>query len=93
MKKFVIVAVVLILAFTGVAFYMGFFSREPAEAAGDPPRRGAGGFGGGFGGGFARPPMTVELASPTRADVTQELTVSRGARRSPESKTVRFASR
>ena len=70
MKKLVIVAVVLIVGFTGVAFYMGFFSREPAEAAGDPPRRPAGGFG--FG---ARPPMTVELTSPSRADVTQELIV------------------
>src|SRR5439155_1348898 len=57
-------------AFAGVAFYMGFFSREPAEAAGDPPRRPASGFG--FG---ARPPMTVELTSPGRADVTQELIV------------------
>ena len=70
MKKLVIVAVVLIGAFAGVAFYMGFFSREPAEAAADPPRRPASGFG--FG---ARPPMTVELTSPGRADVTQELIV------------------
>ena len=69
MKKFAIVAVVLIVASTGVAFYMGFFSREPAEAAGDPPRR-PGGFG--FG---ARPPMTVELVSPTRADMISELIV------------------
>jgi RND family efflux transporter MFP subunit len=75
MKKFVFVAVILLVAFTGVAFYMGFFVREPAEAAGDTPRRRPGGGGGGFGSFGARPPMTVELDSPTRADVTQELIV------------------
>jgi RND family efflux transporter MFP subunit len=75
MKKFVFVAVILIVAFTGVAFYMGFFVREPAEAAGDTPRRRPGGGGGGFASFGARPPMTVELDSPTRADVTQELIV------------------
>ncbi|HEV8317599.1 MAG TPA: efflux RND transporter periplasmic adaptor subunit [Vicinamibacterales bacterium] len=75
MKKLVFVAVILIVAFTGVAFYMGFFVREPAEAAGDTPRRRPGGGGGGFGSFGARPPMTVELDSATRADVTQELIV------------------
>src|SRR5262249_43491982 len=73
MKKFVIVAVVLIGAFTGLAFYSGFFRREPAEAAGGSPgRRPAGG---GFAGFGARPPVTVGRGSPAPPDVTQELIV------------------
>lgn len=73
MKRFVVIAAIAVLVVAGVAFYSGFFSRPPAEAAaasgGGPP-------GGGLGGGaFARPPMTVELASPSRADVEQQLTV------------------
>ena len=76
MKRFVIVAVVAVAALAGVAFYSGFFSRPPAEAAG--PNATQGGGPGGPGGGpgtFARPPMTVELASPYRADVAQQLMV------------------
>ena len=69
MKRFVIIAGIVIAALAGVAVYSGFFSRPPAEAAGQRP-------GGGPGGGqFARPPVTVELASPGRADVSQQLTV------------------
>ncbi|MEZ5290393.1 MAG: efflux RND transporter periplasmic adaptor subunit [Vicinamibacterales bacterium] len=34
-----------------------------------------GGFGGGFGGGGFRPPMTVEVATPTKGDISAELTV------------------
>jgi RND family efflux transporter MFP subunit len=76
MKRFVIVAVVAVTALAGVAFYSGVFSRPPAEAAGPNATRpgGLGGPGGG-GGAFARPPMTVELASPHRADVAQQLMV------------------
>src|SRR2546425_3803046 len=54
---------------------MGFCVGGRAEAAGDPPGRRPGGGGGGFASFGARPPMTVELDSPTRADVTQELIV------------------
>jgi RND family efflux transporter MFP subunit len=83
MKRVVIVVVIVIAALAGVAFYSGFFSRPPAEAAGPNAtrgeRRGAGGAGGpagaGGGGAFARPPMTVELASPSRSNVAQQLTV------------------
>jgi RND family efflux transporter MFP subunit len=77
MKRFAIVAVIAVVALAGVAFYSGFFSRPPAEAAGANAAQGgqpgAGGFGGG--GAFARAPMTVELASPQRADVVQQLMV------------------
>ncbi len=79
MKRFVLVAVIVVAALAGVAFYSGFFSRPPAEAAGrnagqgSGPRGGAPG--GGAGGAFARPPMTVELASPSRANVALQLTV------------------
>jgi RND family efflux transporter MFP subunit len=75
MKRFVIVAVIVAAALAGVAFYSGFFARPPAEAAGPTATQG-GGPGGGFdGGAFARPPMTVELAAPRRADVQQQLMV------------------
>lgn len=70
MKRFVIIAGVVIAALAGVAVYRGFF-RPPAEAAAQGP----GGGPGGFGGPMARPPMTVELATPSRADVSQQLTV------------------
>lgn len=72
MKRFVIIAGIVIAALAGVAVYSGFFSRPPAEAAAQRPAGGMGGFGGGQ---FARPPMTVELASPGRADLSQQLTV------------------
>jgi RND family efflux transporter MFP subunit len=84
MKKFVIVAVVVAIGLAGVAFYTGIFSRQPAEASsgqggpggGDAPRRQGGGAGGfGSGGQFARAPMTVELGTPSRANVTQQFTV------------------
>jgi RND family efflux transporter MFP subunit len=76
MKRFVIVAVVVVAALAGVAFYAGFFSRPPAQAAAPNPGQGGPPGAGGFGGGtFARPPMTVELASPRRADVAQQLMV------------------
>ena len=84
MKRVVIVIVIVIAALAGVAFYSGFFSRPPAEAAGPNATRdqrqgdgaGAGGPAGfGAGGAFARPPMTVELASPSRSNVAQQLTV------------------
>lgn len=75
MRRLVVFGAIAIAALAGIAFYSGFFSRPPAEAA---SQNGAGGGpGGGFGGGggFARPPMTVELASPSRANVAQQLTV------------------
>jgi RND family efflux transporter MFP subunit len=75
MKRVVVIVGCAIAALAGLAFYSGFFSRPPAEAAsqnaaGDGPRGG-----GPAGATFARPPMTVELAAPSRADVAQQLTV------------------
>jgi RND family efflux transporter MFP subunit len=72
MKRFVIIAGIVVAGLAGVAVYSGFFSRPPAQAAAQRPAGGPGGFGGGP---LARPPMTVELASPSRADVSQQLTV------------------
>jgi len=79
MKRVVIVVVIVIAALVGAALYSGFFSKPPAEAAAanqgpGGPGRGPGGAGG-PGGAFARPPMTVELASPSRADVSSQITV------------------
>src|SRR5262245_51455169 len=76
MKRFVVIAVIVAAALAGVAFYSGFFSRPPAEAASRNATADRGGGAAGFGGGgFARPPMTVELASPGRANLSQQLTV------------------
>jgi HlyD family secretion protein len=74
MKRVVVIAVIAVAALSGVALYSGMFTRRPAEAA---TPNAAGGRPGGFGGGgaFARPPMTVELAVPARANVQQLLTV------------------
>ena len=79
MKRVVIIVVIVIAALSGVALYSGFFSKPPAEAAtpnaaAADRQGGPGGGPGGFGG-FTRPPMTVELASPARADVSSRLTV------------------
>jgi RND family efflux transporter MFP subunit len=74
MKRFVVIGAVAAVALIGVAFYSGLFSKDPAEAAG--PNATAGGRPGAGGpGGFTRPPMTVDLVSPTRAKVAQQLIV------------------
>lgn len=82
-SKLAIVAIIIVVALTG-AFYAGVFKRESGEAAATAAQRTAaaragggrrGGFGGFAGGGVVRPPLTVELARPTRATVAQELTV------------------
>jgi len=78
MKRIVIIAAVAIVALLAVAFYAGVFSREPAEAAAPNAAGGrpaAGSSDAPAGGAFGRAPMTVELASTTRADVAQSLTV------------------
>ena len=78
MKRLVLIGAIAIAALAGIAFYSGMFSRPPAEAAGPNATLGGArpGGGGGMGGGaFARPPMTVELAAPSRANVAQQLTV------------------
>jgi HlyD family secretion protein len=83
MKKLVIVSVIVIAGLTGVAFYSGMFNGQPAaQAAGQPEGGGRGGRfggGGGFAGGGrgqqARPPMTVELGTVTRAAINAEITV------------------
>jgi RND family efflux transporter MFP subunit len=87
MRKLVIIAVIVIVALAGVAFYSGMFSDEPgaqaagpdaAAAGGQSGRGGRGGFAGGFaGGGFAgaRAPLTVELGQVTRAVLSDQITV------------------
>jgi membrane fusion protein, multidrug efflux system len=79
MTKVVIAAVIAIIALSGVAFYSGLFSRESAEAAGDSASQAAtarpSGQGGAAAGAFARPPMTVELTTPARANMAEQLTV------------------
>jgi RND family efflux transporter MFP subunit len=85
MKKFVIIAVVVIVALAGVAMYSGMFKEQPAEAAaqaggaagatggqGGGGRRGGGQ--GGFGGGSAGP-LTVEVATAKRQSLAQQITV------------------
>lgn len=81
-SKLGIIAILVVVALTG-AFYAGAFKRESAEAAAQrtaAARAAASGGGrrggfGGFAGGAVRPPLTVELAHPTRATVAQQLTV------------------
>jgi RND family efflux transporter MFP subunit len=84
MKRVVIIAAVAIGALLAVAFYAGVFSRPPAQAASPNAtagRNAAGGPADGSargaapGGAFGRAPMTVELASTSRGDVSQSLTV------------------
>lgn len=79
MKRVVVLAAAAVVVVAAVAFYSGFFSRPPAEAAGqNPAGRGAGGGAPGASGpgaAFGRPPMTVELAATSRADLAQNLTV------------------
>jgi len=79
MKRTVIALVALAVIGGGAYYYMGPGSSDAssAQARGE----GGGGFGGGgfggrggFGGG-PRPPMTVELAKVSRADLSQEITV------------------
>ena len=85
MKKFVIVAGIVVVSLAAVAFYTGMFKGEPAAAAagqpgggGFPGGGGRGGFpGGGFPGGGrgGRDPMTVEMGAVTRASIAEEITV------------------
>lgn len=90
MKKLVIVAVVVVAALAGVAFYSGMFSGNGAQAAGEAAAQngqagqgqgragGAGGRGGrgGPGGRFgATGPLTVEVATAHRAQMAQQLVV------------------
>ena len=88
MKKLVIIAIVVIVALAGVAFYTGMFNSQSAQAAdqnagnaangGRGGRRGGGGGGGGFPGGPAggfRQPMTVELTQASRKSIAEEITV------------------
>src|SRR5262245_26724462 len=90
MKKLVIIAVVVIAALAGVAFYSGMFKSEPAEAAGQNQAAGQGqgqgqGFGGGRGGrrggggfgggGFGRQPLTVETTTARKQSVSEQVTV------------------
>lgn len=84
-----VIALIATLALGGGAYYYwGSSTSETAESSGTAGAggRGGGGFGGGgfggggfggFGGGRGgpRPPMTVELAKVTRADLSQHITV------------------
>jgi HlyD family secretion protein len=72
MKKLLVVAAVIVVAAGG---YVMFGRGDGAETA---PRPGGGGFPGGFGGNFRggpRLPMTVELTSVGRADLSEQITV------------------
>jgi HlyD family secretion protein len=89
MKKAVVGVVVLAAVVAGVYYYRGQAEDSNQAAAGAAGgtaagaqgrgRRagGAGGFGGGgFGGGqFGRPPLSVEIATVTRATIQSEITV------------------
>jgi membrane fusion protein, multidrug efflux system len=86
MKK-VIIAVIVVAALAGVAFYSGRFSKDATQAGNAPAgqagaagqagqgRGGAQGRGGrgGFAGG--RQPMTVELAAARKSTISQQVTV------------------
>ena len=83
MRKFVVIAIVVAVV-GGAAAYFGVFSRGGEAAsgpqAGGPGGRPQGGGGGGFGGpggggGFPRVPMTVELGTAKRGDLSAHLTV------------------
>lgn len=77
MSRVRVVVVVLAIAIAGGVVY---YRNRPAgsDVAGREAaqERGGGGFGrgGGFGG-FGRPPMTVELATASRADLSDEITI------------------
>jgi HlyD family secretion protein len=74
-RSFIAVLVIAAIASAG-AYYM---RRGSADAPAGPAAGGGGGQFGGFGGfgpgGGRRPPMTVEVASVTRADMAQRITV------------------
>jgi HlyD family secretion protein len=90
MKKFVIVAVVIVAGLAGVAYYTGVLPGQAAapeggqnaaaaqgrQGGGAQGAGGQGGFAGGRrGGGQARPPMTVQLAKVTRQSIADEISV------------------
>jgi RND family efflux transporter MFP subunit len=79
-----ILALVVITAIGGGVYYYSRGDARANEANATAQGRGGGGFGGGFGGfgggfgpggGGPRLPMTVELGSVTRSDLSQNLTV------------------
>jgi RND family efflux transporter MFP subunit len=81
MRKYGIIALLVVAVAGGAAYY---FSGDPeANAAGEgagQARQGGAGFGGGGFGGFGgrggpRPPMTVEMATVSRKDMIDTLTV------------------
>ena len=73
-----IIILVIVAALGAAAYYM---LRSPASEAAQSERRAGGGQGGRFGGpggggrGGVRPPMTVDLAAVTRADLSQQFMV------------------
>lgn len=77
MRKLVVLVAVVVVA-TAAAAYFGLFSREQAAAAQGRGQQGqgGGGFGGpGGGGGGFRPPMTVEVGTISKGDVSAHLMV------------------
>jgi RND family efflux transporter MFP subunit len=88
MRKYGIILAIVVIAGAAAAYYFSG-DRTEASSQGDAQGQGRGGRrndqggGGGFGGfggggrgfGGPRPPMTVELASVTRADMTDQVTV------------------
>ena len=82
MKKLVIIAVVVVAALAGVAFYSGMFAGEDAANAQAPGGQGGfggpggpGGGGGRGGGRFGGGPMTVEVGTVHTAEMSQQLIV------------------
>jgi RND family efflux transporter MFP subunit len=67
----VVIASIAALALGGGGYYY-YAGSDSTEAAGPTSGGGPGGFGGGRG---ARPPMTVELANVSRADLSQQIEV------------------
>jgi membrane fusion protein, multidrug efflux system len=80
MRKLAFILVILLVAGLGAAVYYrsaagASGSGQDAVQGGASAARGGGGPGGGPAGGMARPPLPVELAAASRADVTSTLTV------------------
>ena len=76
MRKWVIVASVVIVALAGVMVFRGNGSADPPQAAGAPGQAGAqGGRPGGVAGAGMRAPMTVDVAQTRRETVSEHIMV------------------
>lgn len=82
LNKITVIVAVVVAAIAGYAIYSRGNAQAEVGTAGGAGRQGRGGAGGGFGpggfggpGGGARLPMTVEVASVSRADLSEQITV------------------